>query len=56
MSARLPVIQHVAHPRVSGENDEMAQNMLKEAGSSPRERGKRGEIWEGIKTVRLIPA
>ena len=45
-----------AHPRVGGENISTSIEVMSSSGSSPRGRGKRDTIWQGISTVGLIPA
>ena len=45
-----------AHPRACGENLRGAWQMCAGAGSSPRVRGKRGEVGAGADEVGLIPA
>ena len=45
-----------AHPRVGGENENAPKLVDVSQGSSPRGRGKRDTIWQGISTVGLIPA
>ena len=45
-----------AHPRVGGENDPTDPTHPLATGSSPRGRGKRGQMIEEPKPGRLIPA
>ena len=45
-----------AHPRVGGENTPAARLPATITGSSPRGRGKPGNLAAGVRTPRLIPA
>ena len=45
-----------AHPRVCGENSENCHSCFLFPGSSPRVRGKRGDLKSQIRRRRLIPA
>ena len=49
-------LKSAAHPRVSGENSSVSPSVVKIAGSSPRERGKRWHGFMDSLMVRLIPA
>ena len=51
-----PPLQPPAHPRTCGENSARSVHRSLASGSSPRVRGKLGEVLPPIARVRLIPA
>ena len=53
---RIAVHAHWAHPRVCGENLVLTVGLKPPVGSSPRVRGKRGELEHRYGLRRLIPA
>ena len=52
----LPAPPNRAHPRVCGENFDLATHFIDEAGSSPRVRGKHSHSYSTVSACGLIPA